>query len=200
MYIFFFLITPSLLLFLTVLLDKLWKTSKLFKFLLDHLSLQRYQSIISWEGADGEFVIRRPDQVALLWGERNCRPNMTYQKFSRAMRYYYHKKVLTKIRGRKYAYKFNFKELEVQYGYYRSKPYPASKSHTESYAIPSSYDAFHYSDSINNFPAAMGFISNSSYGYPATMEFASNGRYEIPVNTHGFQFFKNDVRFQNAEM
>lgn len=91
------------------------------------------------------------------------------------MRYYYHKKVLTKIRGRKYAYKFNFKELEVQYGYYRSKPYPASKSLTESYAIPSSYDAFHYSDSINNFPAAMGFISNSSYGYPATMEFASNG-------------------------
>lgn len=90
-------------------------------------------------------------EVALLWGERNCRPNMTYQKFSRAMRYYYHKKVLTKIRGRKYAYKFNFKELEKQYGYYRSKPYSASKTHIDTYAVPTSYDACYYPDVINNF-------------------------------------------------
>lgn len=72
---------------------------------------------MSWEGTDGQFVIIRPDHVAQLWGERNGRRNMTYQKFSRALRYYYHKKVLTKIRGQKYTYKFNLQELERQYGY-----------------------------------------------------------------------------------
>ena len=51
-------------------------------------------------------------------GDRNGRRNMTYQKFSRALRYYYNKKVmLTKIRGQKYTYKFDFQELERQYGY-----------------------------------------------------------------------------------
>ena len=40
---------------------------------------------------------------------------MTYKKFSRALRYYYRKNVLTKIRGRKFTYKFNLLELERQY-------------------------------------------------------------------------------------
>ena len=83
---------------------------------------------MSWEGTDGQFVIIRPDHVAQLWGERNGRRNMTYQKFSRALRYYYHKKVLTKIRGQKYTYKFNLQELERQYGYTDIWPLATSES------------------------------------------------------------------------
>ncbi|KAL9964080.1 hypothetical protein ACROYT_G027659 [Oculina patagonica] len=96
----------------------------LFEFMLDILSEPRYSSIISWEGTSGQFKIIKPDMVACLWGERNGRENMTYQKFSRALRYYYHKNVLTKIRGRKYTYKFEFRELERQYGYQKAPPPP----------------------------------------------------------------------------
>ena len=91
--------------------------SQLLEFILNMLSNPWFSSIMSWEGMDGQFTIIRPEQAAQLWGERNGRRNMTYQKFSRALRYYYHKKVLTKIRGQKYTYKFNFQELERQYGY-----------------------------------------------------------------------------------
>ena len=89
----------------------------LFEFILDLLSEPRYSSIISWEGTSGQFKIINPDQVACLWGERNGRRTMTYQKFTRALRYYYHKNVLSKICGRRHTYKFNIRELERQYGY-----------------------------------------------------------------------------------
>ena len=99
-------------------LDKVPKTRpQLIEFILNMLSNPWFCSIMSWEGMDGQFTIIRPEQAAQLWGERNGRRNMTYQKFSRALRYYYHKKVLTKIRGQKYTYKFDFQELERQYGY-----------------------------------------------------------------------------------
>lgn len=96
---------------------KVSKPTKIFEFILDILSEPRYRSIIAWEGKHGQFTIIQPDLVAHLWGERNGRKNMTYQKFTRALRYYYHKNVLAKVRGRKYTYKFNFRELEMQYGY-----------------------------------------------------------------------------------
>ncbi|CAH3184718.1 unnamed protein product, partial [Porites evermanni] len=90
---------------------------QLIEFILNMLSNPWFSSIMSWEGMDGQFTIIRPEQAAQLWGERNGRRNMTYQKFSQALRYYYHKKVLTKNRGQKYTYKFDFQELERQYGY-----------------------------------------------------------------------------------
>ena len=99
-------------------LGKVPKTRpQLLEFILNMLSNPWFSSIMSWEGMDGQFTIIRPEQAAQLWGERNGRRNMTYQKFSRALRYYYNKKVLTKIRGQKYTFKFNFQELERQYGY-----------------------------------------------------------------------------------
>ena len=91
--------------------------SQLLEFILNMLSNPWFSSTMSWEGMEGQFTIIRPEHAAQLWGERNGRRSMTYQKFSRALRYYYHKKVLTKIRGRKHTYKFNFQELERQYGY-----------------------------------------------------------------------------------
>lgn len=97
--------------------SKVSKPTKIFEFILDILSEPRYSSIITWDGSSGQFTITQPHQVAGLWGDRNGRPNMTYQKFTRALRYYYHKKVLAKVRGRKYTYQFNIRELERQYGY-----------------------------------------------------------------------------------
>jgi hypothetical protein len=47
-------------------------------------------------------------QVARRWGERKSKPNMNYDKLSRALRYYYDKNIMTKVHGKRYAYRFDF--------------------------------------------------------------------------------------------
>ena len=42
--------------------------------------------MIAWQGDYGEFVIKDPDEVARLWGARKCKPQMNYDKLSRALR------------------------------------------------------------------------------------------------------------------
>ena len=55
--------------------------------------------------------MRDPDEVARRWGKRKNRPNMNYDKLSRALRYYYDKMLLTKVSGRRYTYRFNMTGL-----------------------------------------------------------------------------------------
>ena len=43
--------------------------------------------MIAWQGDYGEFVIKDPDEVARLWGARKCKPQMNYDKLSRALGY-----------------------------------------------------------------------------------------------------------------
>uniref|UniRef100_A0A4W5LE48 Fli-1 proto-oncogene, ETS transcription factor n=1 Tax=Hucho hucho TaxID=62062 RepID=A0A4W5LE48_9TELE len=59
-------------------------------------------------GTNGEFKMTDPDEVARRWGERKSKPNMNYDKLSRALRYYYDKNIMTKVHGKRYAYKFDF--------------------------------------------------------------------------------------------
>ncbi|XP_076003598.1 ETS domain-containing transcription factor ERF [Genypterus blacodes] len=66
---------------------------------------------ISWGGEWGEFVIRDPERLARLWGERKGKPHMNYDKLSRALRYYYNKRILHKTKGKRFTYKFNFSKL-----------------------------------------------------------------------------------------
>jgi len=54
-----------------------------------------------------------PDEVARKWGDKKSKKNMNYDKLSRALRYYYDKNILTKISGKRYAYRFNFKSLRL---------------------------------------------------------------------------------------
>merc|ERR1719474_937978 len=68
-------------------------------------------SCIAWEGTNGEFKLTDPDEVARKWGERKSKPNMNYDKLSRALRYYYDKNIMTKVHGKRYAYKFDFHAL-----------------------------------------------------------------------------------------
>uniref|UniRef100_A0A1A9WKY6 ETS domain-containing protein n=1 Tax=Glossina brevipalpis TaxID=37001 RepID=A0A1A9WKY6_9MUSC len=84
---------------------------QLWQFLLELLSDSSKSNCIAWEGTNGEFKLIDPDFVAKLWGERKAKPNMNYDKLSRALRYYYDKNIMTKVHGKRYAYKFDFHGL-----------------------------------------------------------------------------------------
>ena len=59
---------------------------QLWQFLLELLSDAANSAIITWEGTNGEFKLTDPDEVARKWGERKSKPNMNYDKLSRALR------------------------------------------------------------------------------------------------------------------
>ncbi|KAK0396973.1 hypothetical protein QR680_001927 [Steinernema hermaphroditum] len=85
---------------------------QLWQFLLELLSdAGNNAHCITWEGGNGEFKLLDPDEVARKWGERKSKPNMNYDKLSRALRYYYDKNIMTKVHGKRYAYKFDFNGL-----------------------------------------------------------------------------------------
>ncbi|XP_004629775.1 ETS translocation variant 3-like protein [Octodon degus] len=87
---------------------------QLWHFILELLQKEEFRHVIAWQqGEFGEFVIKDPDEVARLWGRRKCKPQMNYDKLSRALRYYYNKRILHKTRGKRFTYKFNFSKLII---------------------------------------------------------------------------------------
>lgn len=59
---------------------------QLWQFLLELLADSSNAEIIAWEGTDGRFKLRDPEEVARRWGEKKGKPNMNYDKLSRALR------------------------------------------------------------------------------------------------------------------
>lgn len=55
-----------------------------------------------------------PESIAIWWGHHKNKPGMTYDKFSRSLRYYYDKGILKKITGERYVYRFLI-DPEVMY-------------------------------------------------------------------------------------
>ncbi|XP_048480440.1 transcriptional regulator ERG homolog [Plutella xylostella] len=82
---------------------------QLWQFLLE--LLQAGGPGIAWEGSEGEFRLTDPDEVARRWGQRKAKPNMNYDKLSRALRYYYDKNIMSKVHGKRYAYRFDWAGL-----------------------------------------------------------------------------------------
>ncbi|CDW52854.1 Ets domain containing protein, partial [Trichuris trichiura] len=78
----------------------------LWQFLLELLLSKEHGDIIQWTNADGEFKLLNAQEVARLWGLRKNKPNMNYDKLSRALRYYYDKNIIRKVLGQKFVYKF----------------------------------------------------------------------------------------------
>lgn len=79
---------------------------QLWQFLLEILTDASHRDIIQWQGEDGEFKLLDAERVAQLWGERKNKPNMNYEKLSRALRYYYDGDMLAKMTGKRFVYKF----------------------------------------------------------------------------------------------
>lgn len=71
---------------------------QLWQFLLSLLTDKNHRDSIQWLGAEGEFKLIEPERVAQLWGLRKNKPNMNYEKLSRALRYYYDGDMIAKVK------------------------------------------------------------------------------------------------------
>ncbi|XP_014228050.1 ETS homologous factor-like [Trichogramma pretiosum] len=81
---------------------------KLWEFIRDLLRNKKTcPSLICWEDySEAKFRFVRSDEVAKLWGSRKGNHKMTYEKLSRAMRYYYKREIFLPVLGRRLVYKF----------------------------------------------------------------------------------------------
>ncbi|XP_049578506.1 ETS homologous factor isoform X1 [Syngnathus scovelli] len=82
--------------------------SHLWEFIRDILlHPDRNPGLIKWEDrAEGVFRFLKSEEVAQLWGKKKNNSSMTYEKLSRAMRYYYKREILERVDGRRLVYKF----------------------------------------------------------------------------------------------
>ncbi|XP_071993323.1 ETS-related transcription factor Elf-3 isoform X2 [Engystomops pustulosus] len=65
------------------------------------------EGLLKWEDrSEGVFKFLRSEAVAQLWGQKKKNVSMTYEKLSRAMRYYYKREILERVDGRRLVYKF----------------------------------------------------------------------------------------------
>ena len=71
---------------------------QLWQFLLELLTDKEHREVIQWNGNEGEFKLSNPEVVAQLWGARKNKPNMNYEKLSRALRYYYDGDMISKVK------------------------------------------------------------------------------------------------------
>ena len=56
-------------------------------------------SLIEWtDESNGEFKLNDSEEVARRWGHRKHKEGMNYDKLSRALRYYYSKNIIKKVR------------------------------------------------------------------------------------------------------
>ncbi|KAJ3602770.1 hypothetical protein NHX12_030518 [Muraenolepis orangiensis] len=78
----------------------------LWQFLLRLLQDSSNLQLICWTSEEGEFKLLQAEEVARLWGARKNKPNMNYDKLSRALRYYYDKNIIKKVNGQKFVYRF----------------------------------------------------------------------------------------------
>ncbi|KAM9299147.1 Friend leukemia integration 1 transcription factor [Gastrophryne carolinensis] len=130
---------------------------QLWQFLLELLSDSANASCITWEGTNGEFKMTDPDEVARRWGERKSKPNMNYDKLSRALRYYYDKNIMTKVHGKRYAYKFDFHGIAQAL-----QPHPTEPS---MYKYPSE---FSYMPSYHSHQQKVNFVQSHASSMPVT--------------------------------
>lgn len=78
----------------------------LWEFIYQLLQNPCYKEYVCWEKLDDYvFRINNPTGLAQLWGHQKNRTNMTYEKLSRALRYYYRMNIIKKVSGKRLTYK-----------------------------------------------------------------------------------------------
>ncbi len=68
----------------------------------------KFLDLIEWttNQKEREFRLLQPEAIAVWWGHHKNKENMSYDKLSRSLRYYYDKGLLKKIPGERYVYRF----------------------------------------------------------------------------------------------
>ncbi|XP_041091446.1 fli-1 proto-oncogene, ETS transcription factor-related sequence isoform X3 [Polyodon spathula] len=130
---------------------------QLWQFLLELLTDSGNASCITWEGTNGEFKMIDPDEVARRWGERKSKPNMNYDKLSRALRYYYDKNIMTKVHGKRYAYKFDFQGISQ-----------AHQSHNSDQSVLKYQPEVQYVQPYHSHQQKMNFMGSHGSPMPVT--------------------------------
>ena len=76
----------------------------------------KYRDIIEWTENEilKEFRILEPEAIAIWWGHHKNKPNMTYDKLSRSLRYYYERGLIQKMPRERFVYRFCI-DPEVMY-------------------------------------------------------------------------------------
>ncbi|KAK7099185.1 ets DNA-binding protein pokkuri-like isoform X2 [Littorina saxatilis] len=95
----------------------------IYQLLQERASISR--NFVCWEGNGSDLVFRivNPTGLAELWGHQKNRSNMTYEKLSRALRYYYKMNIIKKVPGKRLTYKFLQHPTKIQKGQRGAKPH-----------------------------------------------------------------------------
>uniref|UniRef100_A0A087Y6K0 Si:ch211-265g22.4 n=1 Tax=Poecilia formosa TaxID=48698 RepID=A0A087Y6K0_POEFO len=131
---------------------------------------------IGWGGEWGEFVIRDPERLARLWGERKGKPHMNYDKLSRALRYYYNKRILHKTKGKRFTYKFNFSKL-ILVNYPGYLPPSSHQNPSDSFTV------FKKFQKLNNDSVTKSYLV--SWNHPLPHTFLLPKPLPVPQPLHG---------------
>ncbi len=127
--------------------------------LLGNSASNKYGKLIEWtsNGNSREFRLLEPEAIAIWWGEHKSKKNMSYDKLSRSLRYYYDKGIIRKIPGERYVYQFCI-DPEVMYKHIgnsdcrpKLKPMPANaRRATTDYQLRHGFNPslLHHKDSI----------------------------------------------------
>ncbi|WAR02185.1 ELF5-like protein [Mya arenaria] len=81
-------------------------------------------SVIYQRGYQLDPLVRLEQSSGLadLWGQQKNRTNMTYEKLSRALRYYYRMNIIKKVPGKRLTYRFLQSPSKIQKGQRGAKP------------------------------------------------------------------------------
>ncbi len=127
--------------------------------LLGNSASSKYGKLIEWTANRNsrEFRLLEPEAIAIWWGEHKSKKNMSYDKLSRSLRYYYDKGIIRKIPGERYVYQFCI-DPEVMYKHIgnsdcrpKLKPMPLNaRRATTDYQLRHGYNPsmLHHKDSI----------------------------------------------------
>ena len=78
----------------------------LWEFLAELLVSSSSSDVIRWEDESAlKFKVVDPQRLAERWGQEKGKTGMTYEKLSRALRYYYKTKIVAKVRGQRLTYR-----------------------------------------------------------------------------------------------
>ena len=157
---------------------------------------KRYRKLIEWtaNNLSREFRLLEPEAIAIWWGEHKNKKNMSYDKLSRSLRYYYDKGIIRKISGERYVYQFCI-DPELMYKHIgnsdsrpKLKPMPSSAYHaTSEYQNEHGFAAAALMNKDPCFVAQgpMSLLTHGQYGPPRSM-YPPPPNYSTPFLSHGY--------------